>query len=315
MNQKSKGNQSEGVLSSAILSQVWSSSTSGRNFDRWLADLINTPNTTVYDKAIDSVYLESHVGGSSLHHLVDGQHDLIGAFEAAKTALPDDSLHQEILGTAQHLTKDVFSVSGLPFLSISPDAYQVSSHWVRDHLGIPLRWQGDLLQVNAMELLGGSISAVGMVLGLKKKDLQILGEVAASSGLIGILSANPLCMVTAIVSLGFGVRYHRKGGSGSIVHGALQGGVASGTVLAVNSVLGPVVGVGLAPAIFTLSVSLAVGILVRRFISRKLDRCTIDSEQEDLVNWEESVEGLRNQAWARMDPSAAKLVAAALSRA
>ena len=48
-----------GLLADPVLG-----SASGHALAQRLAELINTPNTTVYDKAIDSVYLSLHTGGS-----------------------------------------------------------------------------------------------------------------------------------------------------------------------------------------------------------------------------------------------------------
>jgi len=54
----------------------------GHALSQWLADRFNH-NFDAYDKAIDSVYNATSVGGSRYHHLVDGQHDVWGAFQSA----------------------------------------------------------------------------------------------------------------------------------------------------------------------------------------------------------------------------------------
>jgi hypothetical protein len=53
----------------------------------WFADKFNK-NSNVYDTAIDAVYNRSHVGGSGLHHIVDGNHSIWGALKAALCAVP-----------------------------------------------------------------------------------------------------------------------------------------------------------------------------------------------------------------------------------
>jgi hypothetical protein len=45
----------------------------------WLADKFNK-NFDEYDAAIDAIYNKTHIGGSRYHHLIDGQHDIFGAF-------------------------------------------------------------------------------------------------------------------------------------------------------------------------------------------------------------------------------------------
>ena len=119
-----KQEHSSPLFTGGLLADPVLGSGSGHSLAQQLAGFINTPNTTVYDKAIDSVYLSTHTGGSQLHHLVDGQHDIFGAFEAAARALPDDSTWQEVMGTAYHLGKDLFAVSGLPVVSLRPEQFQ-----------------------------------------------------------------------------------------------------------------------------------------------------------------------------------------------
>ena len=146
-------------IQEALLVNAMSASTTGAALDTLLARSINTANSTVYDRAIDSVYLSAHTGGSHLHHLLDGQHDLAGAFAAAQAVAPNDSLTHQVLGTAHHLSKDLFSVMGLPVLSLNPKTYCDSADWMQQHLGLSKAWQADLLQINGMELLGGSLAA------------------------------------------------------------------------------------------------------------------------------------------------------------
>jgi len=93
-----KKQDNDGWLGTGGVFQAGTATKAGAVVEDWLAGAINTPNTTLYDKAIDSVYLAEGTGGSKLHHLVDGQHDLFGAFEAAKDAASDDSFWQEVFG-------------------------------------------------------------------------------------------------------------------------------------------------------------------------------------------------------------------------
>lgn len=236
---------------------------------RFLAEIINTPNTTVYDKAIDSVYLDTHVGGSQLHHLIDGQHDIFGAFEAASRALPDDTLWQELMGTAQHLGKDLFSVSGLPVVSLEPGSYQTASTWASEHLHLSKGWLGDLLQVNALELFSGVLSVVAVVLGCKKGDMRQLAELSAASGLAGMLSANPIALSAAAIALVMAWK-HRSNPADlgkSLAVGAGVSGVAMG-VGGLLAVLG--VGSGLLPALGGILLSAVLGLYARKFLVRHL---------------------------------------------
>ncbi|MBR2144462.1 MAG: hypothetical protein IKK73_01925 [Akkermansia sp.] len=252
-----------GLLADPVLG-----SASGHGLAQRLAELINTPNTTVYDKAIDSVYLSLHTGGSKLHHLVDGQHDIFGAFEAASKALPDDSLWQEIMGTAQHLGKDLFSVSGLPVVSLEPGQFHAMSTWLNEHLHIPKDWLGDMLQINSLELFGGVLSTAAVVVGCKQKDVKKLAELAASSGLAGALAANPISMCAADIALIMAWKQQQEGSAG-LKQGLLVGAGTSGAAMATGTAVAAL-GSGALCTVGGVALSLVVGLYTHRFLSRKI---------------------------------------------
>ena len=252
-----------GLLADPVLG-----SASGHGLAQRLAELINTPNTTAYDKAIDSVYLSLHTGGSKLHHLVDGQHDIFGAFEAASKALPDDSLWQEIMGTAQHLGKDLFSVSGLPVVSLEPGQFHAMSSWLNEHLHIPKDWLGDMLQINALELFGGILATSAVVVGCKQRDVKKLAELAASSGLAGALAANPISMCAAAIALTMAWKQQQEGSAG-LKQGLLVGAGTSGAAMATGSAVAAL-GSGALCTVGGVALSLVVGIYTHRFLSRKI---------------------------------------------
>ena len=252
-----------GLLADPVLG-----SASGHGLAQRLAELINTPNTTVYDKAIDSVYLSLHTGGSKLHHLVDGQHDIFGAFEAASKALPDDSLWQELMGTAQHLGKDLFSVSGLPVVSLEPGQFHAMSSWLNEHLHIPKDWLGDMLQINSLELFSGVLSTAAVVVGCKQKDVKKLAELAAASGLAGTLAANPISMCAAAIALTMAWKQQQEGSDG-LKRGLLVGAGTSGAAMATGTAVAALGG-GALCTMGGVALSLVVGIYTHRFLSRKI---------------------------------------------
>ena len=270
------------ILASAIAAQAWSATTSAKSVEQWLASAINTANTTPYDKAIDSVYLNSHIGGAQLHHLLDGQHDVIGAFQAASDALPDDSVFSEIFGTATHLLKDLFSVSGLPIVSLDSNTYKQGSTWVSEHLGISKSWQGDLLQINALELLVGSLSIASSIFALKKGDKELLSEIGASSLISGIGSANPIALVASVVAIAYTIK--SKSNNSDFLRGFCKGAGGTGSVLAMGTICAPFVS-GVISSILLLVISIILASLVRNFIARKFsDRKSQNIENERLWN-------------------------------
>ncbi|NLF19748.1 MAG: hypothetical protein GX595_21155 [Lentisphaerae bacterium] len=241
-----------------------SASPSGLELDRLLAELINTANTTHYDKAIDAAYLATHVGGSRLHHLLDGQHDLAGAFAAARAAVPDDSTAAAVLGTARHLVKDLFSVMGLPLVSLAPESYRAASSWMQTHLGISKAWQADLLQINAMDVFGGALTVAAVVMGVDRADSEALVEIAAGSGLAGLAGANPLALLAAAVALAAAWRLRTRGESWTpeLRHAAVAV-ASSGAAIGTGAALANVASGGLLALLVSLALSLAAGVVVR----------------------------------------------------
>ena len=271
----------QGVFAGGLLADTAWGGVQGHTRAQTLAAVINTPNVTVYDKAIDSVYLSTHVGGSRLHHLLDGQHDIFGAFEAASKALPDDSLWQEVLGTAQHLGKDLFSVSGLPVVSVNPDTYAKMSNWAHDHLHISKRWLGDLLQINGMELFSGMLAAAAVVVGYHQADIHQLSELCATSGLAGVLSANPIGLCAAAVSLALAWKCSTAP-SAEIGKGLLVGAGTAGSVSLVGTGLAALgLGAGLLPAVAGICLSVVTGLYVRRFLSEQLYAPAADKRESE----------------------------------
>ena len=260
-----------GLFAGGMLTDAAVDTTAGHQIVSNLAHWLNGPNTTVYDKAIDSVYLQTHVGGSTLHHLIDGQHDIVGAFRAASNALPDDSLWQEVVGTAHHLGKDLFSVSGLPLFSLEPQTYHQASGWLQDTFHLPKAWLGDFLQVNGLELFAGLLSASAVVLGYQQRDIGRLAELGGASGLAAALSANPIAMAAATVALI--LAWKGRANSEQIVRGALIGAGSATAVHAVGAGLGLLgAGSGLLPALGCVAVSVAVGLYARNLLATHLNK-------------------------------------------
>lgn len=244
-----------------------SASGSGSALDSLLARCINTPNTNIYDKTIDSAYLAHGTGGSHLHHLVDEHHDLFGAFMAAHNASPNDSFAQEVFGTAAHLSKDLFSKMGLPVFSIDASAYHTDSSWIEQHIGISRAWQADLLQINGIELFSGALSATCVVLGAKKGDAAALVEMAAGTGLSSVLAANPLSMIAACVALVLAIQKRRSMKSGEGFQRAAIGVGGTGTTILTGTILGGFAATGAIPLVISCVLALVAGITVRKALA------------------------------------------------
>lgn len=164
---------------------------------------------TVYDKALDSEYLQGISGGGGNHRLFDNGHDIFSAWDKAKDALPDDTFSEEVIGYTSALWKDITTVKGLPFTTISKDTYDSIAETICGHIpGLDKKYLYDLLSFDAMEILSTALGAVSVVFALKREDQEKLAEILGSMGIISILSANPIMGVFVISTSAFA--YQKK---------------------------------------------------------------------------------------------------------
>ena len=154
---------------------------------------------TSYDKAMDQVYIQTAIGGS-YHRLFDGGHDLLGAWDAAKRAATEnnDRFNEQVIGYVSAVWKDVTTVRGLPYVTVSKDSFDV---WV-DRLewipGVKRQYLADLISFDAMEILSCSLASVAVFFALSKEDTDKLSNILGSMGITSIASANPLMAIFTI---------------------------------------------------------------------------------------------------------------------
>jgi len=230
------------VLNSILATSV------GDALSRWTAEVFNH-NSTPYDAAIDAVYNQSHVGGSALHHLVDGQHSIATAFEAAAGALPDDNLFDEVAGAVEHLLRDLASVSGInPLTTMEPATLEAMQDFLSAGLGVSRSWTADVLTVNAPEALGGLLGTIPLLLGWQTADGRRFMRTAGHLGIAALYSANPLLGVIALV--GAARAFHIARGSYSeLVTAGARGAAVGGLLITAINVLPTSLGVGLLLAV------------------------------------------------------------------
>jgi hypothetical protein len=166
-------------------------------------ETITKSASTVYDKALDSEYLKSHIGGGD-HRLFDGGHDIFGAWDKVKEALPNDSFQEEVLGYISAIWKDLSTVKGLPFQTVSKESFQnwvdAVSGWIP---GVDRKYLYDLLSFDAYELLSSGLGVVSIIFALKREDQEKLAELLGSMGIVSILSANPIMGILVIGTSAF----------------------------------------------------------------------------------------------------------------
>lgn len=224
----------------------------------WFADKFNT-NSNIYDSAIDSVYNSTRVGGSTLHHLVDGQHSLWGAIKAARDASPDDSFLDEVGGALEHLARDTASKSGInPFFSMEPAAYHRFAEGVQDTLGVSKSWVADALTFNAPEVVGAGLGVIPLALGWNRLGTERFSELTTSMAIASAVSANPLLGALTLVSGARTISKMRaeKGAFLKTVRGMARGALVTGVTVGVSRAIG-------GPVLLGLAAGVGAGILAR----------------------------------------------------
>lgn len=195
-------------------------------------------SATIYDKAMDAVFLETHIGGS-YHRLFDGGHTIVGAFKAAHDASPDDTLIQEALGAIQGLLRDGSTPRGLPLANWDKGTFDAVADSLQSTFGIPKSWFYDLNTYDIGELLSGTVGVVSLVFGWNKADTETFASLAASIGLSTAVSANPLLMPVSVVAL---ARAFHKAISrdeyAKLAEGGLKGAFTSGSSLGAIALVG-----------------------------------------------------------------------------
>jgi len=242
-----------------------------RKFTEW-TEAISENAPTVYDQAVDAVYNATHEGGSALHRLIDGQHGVLEMWEAVKNTSQSDTLLDEMEGYFSAFWKDLSTQQGLPFTSMSRESYDNIATELNQIFGIPKSWVADSFTVNATELLASSLGILALSLNWNSKDIEKFGEIAASLGTAAAFSANPVLALVGLVSLARAFDKGRgKKAYTEVLNGIAKGGIGSGVVIAVSSIVGGPTWIGLV-------VGLILGIWVRKYTDRIIDF-------GDLTDW------------------------------
>ncbi len=238
------------IFVNAILASDFS-----RNMESWFNNLFHKGIPSVYDKAVDAVYNATHIGGGNLHRLFDGSHTFSDMWEKVKDALPDDSFWEEIQGFFSAFGKDLSSPTGIPVISLSKSSYERIANFLKGKFNIPKSWFGDLLHINAIEIMGTSIATLAIVLHWNDKKTKEFTRLIGSTGIVSTASANPALAIVSIVAF---ARLFNKTKKEKrfieFVEGFTKGGIGTGIFLATASFIPGPVWVGLLAAICITSI-------------------------------------------------------------
>lgn len=265
---KSRATADAAALLAVLISSDFSKSISG-----WTESTFEGA-ATIYDKAADAVYNTAHEGGA-LHRLFDGSHTFGGMWEAVKGASPNDSLAMEVEGYVDAFLKDVSTVNGLPFFTLSPENFDALADTLSKGLGIPKAWTADIASFNMAELFGTSLGVIAIALNWNKADRERFADFAASMGIAAAFSANPLLGIVALVGLAKALEGEKdKVAYTELLKGVGRGGVGTGVLLMASSVIG-------GPAWIGAIVGLILAIYARKTLG--------DVSAEYMADWMSSV--------------------------
>lgn len=226
---KPSGVDMRGGAIAALASQA------GHHLDQWLAATFNH-NFDAYDRAIDAVYNSTRIGGSHLHHLLDGQHSILGAFAAVKDVSADDSFLRELAEAGEHLLRDTASVSGTNvLLSLTPEQYAKIAK-AAANVGITKSYLADAMMVNGSELLGGLLGLVSSIAVARRGSPESLSRLGGALALSSLASANPALMAVAGGATAYAL--YKSGQKSHAVVQAGKGAVVSGSCILVTNLLG-----------------------------------------------------------------------------
>ena len=221
----------------------------------WLQSMVSGA-PTIYDRAMDATYNATHIGGG-LHRMFDGDHTIPGAFEAVRNASPDDNIFQEAAGLLQALARDGTTPMGLPLVNWDRDTFYGLANTL-EGFGISRDWLIDLVNYDAVELVGSSIGVVAIALNWNNEDIEEFTTIVGGMGLSAAVSANPLLLIVTIVALAKAFHTARKTGDWKeFTDGLAKGGICTGAVLLVTSTVS-------GPAVVVLLTGICVGVAAHK---------------------------------------------------
>ena len=215
---------------------------------------------TIYDKAMDRLYLSMRQGGGN-HRLFDGGHTLTGAWRRVAAASPNDSVMQEAIGYIKALTKDISTPKGLPIATWNRAVYNRAAEFAA-RFGIPKEYFAKGVSMTADDLLSSGISGVFIALHWNSGDAKMFTRLVSSAGVIAIAQANPLLAAVVLIATvrAFQIAVENDQYADAVV-GALQGVIGTGSAIAAAVIVTAAIS-GPIGVVMSITAAVAVGLLV-----------------------------------------------------
>lgn len=216
----------------------------GRSLEHWTSDTFGNLSN-VYTQALDGGFVNVLKPGTDyvspwLHRLFEG-HTPSAAWQAARSALPDDSFTKEVVGWLQALGSDFVTVVGLPVTSLTPEDYARLEAFVCDTFGVSREWLIDVLHMNAVEglqLAVGCIPIIAAVMGWSRSDAETYARLAAGLGVGAVVAANPIMILVALAMLARAYEMAKDADARGLWRQIVEGGVPAAAALGLASMTG-----------------------------------------------------------------------------
>lgn len=250
-----------------------------KGLDVWMRSAFASGPASIYDRAMDSNYIATHIGGAC-HRLFDGGHDLVSAWKACREA-GGSSITEDMTGYVHALWKDLVTPMGLPVLTVDQVTFNELSAKLADGFGISPVWLKDAISVTATELLGSVTAVLALSLNWSINDRHKFAGLVGSYGVSTLASANPLLAIVTLVCLARAFQQAKIAEDrGRVISSAVRGGIGSCVILASMTAL-------TGPAWIGLMIGVCCSVLARR----AYDQAEVAVRE---IDWNETSEFVRS---------------------
>lgn len=195
---KFKGLKDSGLFASSIVFESHSK----------LFQFLEKSNPTQYDRIMDQVYRETHIGGGAHRHF-DGTHTFKGSYDAIKEATGSVDAVEYIKSHFNELV----TPEGIPLFTLDKKHHMELSNQISESLNNTIsagqirEYMRDFNSFNAGEVASAGIGIVFLFLACRSGNPKAISRVTAINLCLGIATANPLQVLTGAAGLAYGLRH------------------------------------------------------------------------------------------------------------
>jgi hypothetical protein len=170
-----------------------------------LFQFLERSSPTEYDRIMDAVYRETHIGGG-MHRSFDGSHSPVGSWNKIEEATGSVDLWEYVKAHANELV----TPEGVPIMTLDKTSYEWFSEEVSDLLGDVVtpgqvgEFVRDTNSLSAGELLSSAIGSIFLFAAIRSNDHRAISRVVGANLCVAIGTGNPLQTAIALAGLAYG---------------------------------------------------------------------------------------------------------------